>query len=77
MLDDLKKALAERAANAKMDHPLTEEETGNSPNSYGRKTVKTETGRIELNIPRDRQATFDPQLIAKYQRRSLRRWSPC
>ena len=36
---------------------------------YGRKTVTTETGRIELEIPRDRQSTFDPQLIAKYQRR--------
>jgi putative transposase len=31
--------------------------------------VTTDTGRIELEIPRDRQATFDPQLIAKYQRR--------
>ncbi len=31
--------------------------------------MTTETGRIELEIPRDRQATFDPQLIAKYQRR--------
>jgi putative transposase len=31
--------------------------------------VLTETGRIELEVPRDRQATFDPQLIAKYQRR--------
>ncbi len=31
--------------------------------------MTTETGRIELEIPRDRQATLDPQLIAKYQRR--------
>jgi len=31
--------------------------------------VTTETGRIELEVPRDRQSTFDPQLIAKYQRR--------
>lgn len=36
---------------------------------YGRKTVTTDTGRLELDIPRDRQATFDPQLIARYQRR--------
>jgi transposase-like protein len=43
--------------------------TGNSRNGYGRKAVTTETGRIELEIPRDRQASFDPQLIAKYQRR--------
>ena len=42
---------------------------GNSRNGYGRKTVTTETGRIELEVPRDRQSTFDPQLIAKYQRR--------
>src|SRR5918995_3251618 len=69
LLDDLKKALAERALNAEMEHHLASEETGNSRNGYGRKTVTTETGRIELEIPRDRQATFDPQLIAKYQRR--------
>ena len=29
----------------------------------------TDIGRIELEVPRDRQARFDPQLIAKYQRR--------
>ena len=29
----------------------------------------TDSGRIDLAIPRDRHATFDPQLIAKYQRR--------
>ncbi|TCK16751.1 mutator family transposase [Ancylobacter aquaticus] len=69
LLDDLKKALAERALNAEMDHHLAGDEAGNSRNGYGRKTVTTETGRIELDIPRDRQATFDPQLIAKYQRR--------
>src|SRR4029077_4818932 len=37
--------------------------------SYGKKTVVTDTGTIELAVPRDRQASFDPQLIAKYQRR--------
>ena len=69
LLDELKKALAERALNAEMDHHLANEEAGNSRNGYGKKTVTTDTGRIELEIPRDRQATFDPQLIAKYQRR--------
>ena len=29
----------------------------------------TDTGRMELEVPRDRLSTFDPQLIAKYQRR--------
>jgi putative transposase len=69
LLDGLKKALAERALNAEMDHHLASDEGGNSRNGYGRKTVTTETGRLELDIPRDRQASFDPQLTAKYQRR--------
>ena len=69
LLDDLKKALAERALNAEMDHDLAGEQAGNSRNGYGRKTVVTDTGKLDLQIPRDRQASFDPQLIAKYQRR--------
>ena len=70
LLDGLKKALAERALNAEMDHHLAGDGgAGNSRNGYGRKSVITDTGRIELEVPRDRQASFDPQLIAKYQRR--------
>ena len=69
LLDDLKKALAERVLNAEMDHHLAGEELGNRRNGYGKKTVVTDTGKIELEVPRDRQASFDPQLIAKYQRR--------
>ncbi|WP_029728465.1 IS256 family transposase [Sinorhizobium meliloti] len=70
LLDQLKKALAERALNAEMDHHLSDEETvGNSRNGYGRKTVLTDSGSLELSIPRDRQSSFDPQLLAKYQRR--------
>src|SRR3954463_1508573 len=70
LLDELKKALAERALNAEMDHHLSGEEgAGNSRDGYGRKTVVTDTGRIELAVPRDRQASFGPQLIAKSQRR--------
>src|SRR4028119_762744 len=70
LLDELKKALAERALNAEMDHHLAGEGGGgNGRNGYGRKTVVTDTGKLDLQIPRDRQASFDPQLIAKYQRR--------
>src|SRR5918995_2536978 len=69
LIDDLKKALAERVLNAEMDHHLAGEEPGNRRNGYGKKTVITDTGRIELSVPRDRQASFDPQLIARYQRR--------
>lgn len=70
LLDELKKALAERALNAEMDHHLeTGEEDGNRRNGYGKKTVLTGTGKIALEVPRDRLSTFDPHLIAKYQRR--------
>ena len=43
--------------------------SGGLGNVYGKKTVVTDTARIELDVPRDRQSTFDPHLIAKYQRR--------
>jgi putative transposase len=69
LLDELKKALAERALNAEMDHHLSGEAAegrSNSRNGYGQKTVLTDTGRIALEVPRDRLSTFDPQLIAKY-----------
>ena len=69
LLDDLKKALAERAHNAEMDHHLAADESANSRNGYGRKTVITDTGELLLGIPRDRRSSFDPHLIAKYQRR--------
>jgi putative transposase len=70
LLDALKKALAERALNAEMDAHLGDEaQAGNVRNGYGRKTVTTGTGRIEIDVPRDRHGSFDPQLIAKYQRR--------
>lgn len=70
LLEGLKKALAERVLNAEMDHHLAGENGfGNGRNGYGRKTVTTDSGKFDLAVPRDRQASFEPQLIAKYQRR--------
>lgn len=70
LLDSLKKAFTERALNAEMDHHLAGEEgAGNTRNGYGRKTVVTDTGKLAIDVPRDREASFEPQLIAKYQRR--------
>jgi len=43
---------------------------GNSRNGYTQKTLKTDTSEIPLDIPRDRESTFEPQLIKKNQRRS-------
>lgn len=69
LVSGLRKALAERMLNAEMDQHLAVDEAGNRRNGYGRKTVITGEGKLELAIPRDRQASFDPQLIGKYQRR--------
>jgi putative transposase len=70
ILDALKKAFAERALNAEMDHHLAGDGgAGNNRNGYGKKTVLTDSGKVEITVPRDREASFDPQIIAKYQRR--------
>src|SRR4029450_9026667 len=72
LLDGLKKALAERALNAELEHHLEGGEPdgrANGRNGYGAKSVLTGTGKLDLQVPRDRLSTFDPQLIGKYQRR--------
>ncbi len=71
LIDELKKRLAERMLNAELDHHLgsaAEEESGNHRNGYGSKTVITDSGKLELSIPRDRHGRFDPVLIGRYRR---------
>src|SRR5207253_61804 len=69
LLDDLKKALAERVLNAEMDHRLDGADASKRRTGHGQRAVMTDSRQTELAVPRDRQARFDPQLIAKYQRR--------
>ncbi|MCB1419458.1 MAG: IS256 family transposase [Notoacmeibacter sp.] len=72
LVDELKKALANRVLNAELDDHLAGEAAAgksNRRNGYSAKTVISETSRIELKVPRDREGTFDPKLIARYQRR--------
>jgi len=72
LVDELKKRLAERMLNGEMDHHLdaeAEQETGNHRNGYSSKTVLTDSGKLDLSIPRDRHGRFDPVLIGKYRRR--------
>ena len=44
--------------------------SGNSGNGYGSKTVISEYGESEIAVPRDRNSTFEPQIIEKRQNRS-------
>jgi hypothetical protein len=72
LFDELKKALAERVLNAELDDHLDNEAAEgfrNRRNGSSKKTVLTETAKIDIRIPRDREGTFDPKLIQRYQRR--------
>ena len=72
LVDELKKALSERLLNAELDEHLVGEagrSVGNHRNGKSRKTMLTGTSKVTLDIPRDRDGSFAPKLIAKYQRR--------
>ena len=72
LIDDLKKAVAERALDAEMEAHLgheAEQVSGNHRNGHNRKRVLTEDGALDLEVPRDRQGRFEPQLVEKYARR--------
>ena len=72
LVDELKKALSERILNTELDEHLDAENAegkSNQRNGYSKKSVLTATSKVTLAVPRDRAGTFDPQLIAKYQRR--------
>jgi len=76
LLKHLTKLLVERALEAEMaDHlghgknePVANP-TGNTRNGKSQKTLKGDFGELPIEIPRDRQGTFEPQLIPKHQTR--------
>ena len=72
LMDDLKKAVAERALDAEMDAHLEGEagrDAGNHRNGHNRKRVLTDAGPMDLEVPRDRQGSFEPRLVERYCRR--------
>ncbi len=50
-------------------HSTTGNNSGNSRNGISKKTLKGDFGNIDLTIPRDRNSSFDPQIIKKGQTR--------
>ena len=71
-----KKALIERALGAELTHHLgyapgtaKPELTSNHRNGTSGKTVLTDDGPLPLDVPRDREGTFEPRLIGKHERR--------
>ena len=76
LLTALTKQVLQSALQAEMDHHLgygkheiAGRGTGNSRNGTSPKTVTTEIGQIELDVPRDRAGTFEPQIVPKRKRR--------
>ena len=70
----LTKVTVEAALNAELDEHLgyekhAQSDTSNSRNGVSRKQLQTEDGTFELTTPRDRDGSFEPQLVGKHQRR--------
>ena len=76
LFKELKKALLEGALSAELSDHLgyakgdpKGKKTGNSRNGHGSKKVTGEDGEMEILVPRHRDASFEPQIIKKGQRR--------
>lgn len=50
-----------------LEQHLTESDAPNRKNGSTKKTMKSLTGQFELNTPRDRAGTFEPQIVKKHQ----------
>ena len=73
---ELMKALVERMMAGELNHHLGYEKhevagynSGNTRNGKSKKTLKTESGDVTIEVPRDRQGTYEPQIIEKHQTR--------
>lgn len=71
-LKDIFGPMFEAMLKGEMNHHLgyesndkNEKETMNRRNGYGKKTLKTSSGEVEIKVPRDRNSSFSPELIPK------------
>jgi transposase-like protein len=76
LLQKLTKLVVESALDGEMDdhlgydkHDPVGRNGGNSRNGKRAKTLLTEAGPVEISVPRDRDGSFEPRLVAKRQRR--------
>ena len=69
LLTPLIKQVTEAAVAGELDQHLASNATPNRKNGSSRKTIKTSSGQFELDTPRDRNGSFEPQTVKKYQTR--------
>jgi putative transposase len=76
LIKQLTKAVLERAMQAELTehlgyepHDAAGDNSGNSRNGKSRKTLKGDFGNLPLEVPRDRNASFEPQIVPKGQTR--------
>src|SRR5512142_2605813 len=76
LLGRLTKMVVEGALEGELDdhlgygkHDPAGRDGGNSRNGHRAKTVLTDTGPVDISVPRDRGSSFEPQIVAKRQRR--------
>jgi putative transposase len=76
LFNRMTKAVLERALQVEIDGHLGYEKgdpegrgSGNSRNGVGGKTVITNSGPVRINVPRDREGTFEPKIVPKRSRR--------
>jgi putative transposase len=76
LLKRLTKKLVEGALGAEMTHHLGYEKhaaagqgTGNSRNGASPKMLKWDFGEVNIEVPRDRNGSFEPKIVGKHQRR--------
>lgn len=67
VLTPLIKQLTEAALKAELEQHLDSDPSPNRKNGISKKTVKSPTGQFELETPRDRAGSFEPQLVKKNQ----------
>lgn len=76
ILEQLTKALVEKALGAELSHHLgygkgegRQQKRENQRNGYSKKRVLTDVGEMGIAIPRDREGSFEPQLVPRHERR--------
>ncbi len=70
LLKQLTKRLLEKALDTEMNSHLgyskhQRSNSSNARNGYSNKSLSTDTGNVDISVPRDRESDFEPQIVPK------------